>query len=335
MIKNFEIHAAEIFDPGAPLAVERRPASSPGIPPLHLRSALKGSSANPAGPPVARPGSPRPGSPRPGSPRYMQATTASSSQARIRKPTIDAAQLPPAGGAPYRTPVDSIDHSSDGDRHTMRRSFSLPRRSHAATIASIAAPPRGPGNLESPRFARDSALFAESSSLPAYGGGGGGGGPPASKRPPLSRPSSSHDKTIPNPRRTQKAAGLYQPAPPISSVAALAAAEGMIQGTQSGGAFATNPMPRRGPGGARPDSLRPAVNAINPSAAESSSAFGNSSPRPTITRRGYTPPPERTNLRDAGYVGMASGSQVDNLLGGRKAAGICSPRNNANPIAWG
>ena len=47
---------------------------------------------------------------------------------------------------------------------------------------------------------------------------------------------------------------------------------------------------------------------------------------------GYVSP----DLRGSGYIGQVSGSQVDNLLGGRRARGLCSPRRShgSNPLIW-
>ena len=266
--------------------------ASPARP--HLRSSLQGAAA----------------SPRPSSPRYLQATSASRAHAiRPGAPlyAADASALPPAGGGPNSDLSTMIDFDS-GQGRTLRRSSSFARRAAPATIAAIAAPPT-PALPEAPPRAAPSL---------------------ARHRPPRAPGACTHDKGIPNSRRSQRARGTYQPGPAITTVSALAASEAMLI-TDAG--YASNPIGRKAQGTAHPKTLR--------SAWEGPSHPMPDSPRAPAPPRVSAPSPSArrwppSELHASGYIGRASGSEVDNLLGGRRARGACSPRAPSVPnlLAW-
>ena len=140
----------------------------------------------------------------------------------------------------------------------------------------------------------------------------------------------THDKGIPNSRRSQRARGTYQPGPAITTVSALAASEAMLI-TDAG--YASNPIGRKAQGTAHPKTLR--------SAWEGPSHPMPDSPRAPAPPRVSAPSPSArrwppSELHASGYIGRASGSEVDNLLGGRRARGACSPRAPSVPnlLAW-
>ena len=306
--RTFESHQVALFDPGS--GIGGAPA-----PPMH-RSAFDGGGLHPRGTSKA-----------PSSPRYLQATRASTAHSSVRpgsSGTLDASLMRPAGGPANRSHADAIDFDPDEKRSSMRRSFSLPRRTQQASVANIASPSRA-GTLESPRFSRDPALFAETSA--ASNPHGGCAGRPAVRPPLPPGAAATHDKTVPNSRRSQRGTGCCKHRPPLSSSAALATSDDLLAREA---AFASNPLPRRGRGNAFPPSIRPSVDPI----AMSPGVAGEGMPPPP-------PPPQRTSalasssLRNAGYIGVESGSQGDNLLGGRRARGLCSPRPaRSNPLTW-
>ena len=276
--------------------------------PPHLRSALIGAGV---GPRLASPG-------------YMQATNASAAYSAARpisrqqQRQEDAANLPPAGGNPNIRGDSLIDYERGEPRHTQRRIIVQPQRSNPATTAGIATPMRGQG-MESPRFSSTSDLFAETST-----GVSAARSRPASastRRPPLAPGASTHDKSLPNARRSQRGVGRCLPAPELSSAASLAASADMIEATA---------LPRRASGVAKPMVARPADMSMMANPPTASALPGEGRPKPTGSLA-Y----QMNDLRTSGYIGMASGSVADNHLGGRRARGLCSPRPaSSNPLAW-
>lgn len=126
---------------------------------------------------------------------------------------------------------------------------------------------------------------------------------------------TTHDKTLPNARRSQRGTGTCLPAHPVASIVHApdpAARPAFL--TDAG--FATASMHRRGRGGASPLPLRPTS---NPN--EAGVPTGAPAVAPVTGH------------------GMASGSsQIEQqLLGGRRARGLCSPRPErvSNLLAWG
>eukprot|EP00325_Prymnesiales_sp_UTEX-LB-985_P029420 CAMPEP_0174715934 /NCGR_PEP_ID=MMETSP1094-20130205/22695_1 /TAXON_ID=156173 /ORGANISM="Chrysochromulina brevifilum, Strain UTEX LB 985" /LENGTH=339 /DNA_ID=CAMNT_0015915603 /DNA_START=45 /DNA_END=1064 /DNA_ORIENTATION=+ len=298
-------HRVQLFETTAPSPT--RVSQPPPVPPLHLRSALEGSGAsarNYTGPSYLRPTS--------ASTAHSAARPGSPAPITLARGAADDSTQPPAGGDPNRAFGDQIDFSHERPR-TMRRSFSLPRRSSPATTASIASPARGL-TRESPRFSKDTAMFADAST--------GAAAPFSSRtavRPPLSpMHHSTHDKSLPNSRRSQRGTGCCQPAPALTSAAALATSESMLIGSSDVG----QRLPRRGRGTASPMVARP------PAPSENAAPSGSGQPSHQQEAS--------TDLRKAGYIGAISGVQCDNLLGGRKARGLCSPRplRGSNPLTW-
>jgi len=231
-----------------------------------------------------------------------------------------------------RIDFDSVPELGE-QRHTQRKVYNVPQRSNPATIASIASPMRGRGN-ESPRYSKDAALFAETSTnvgpvVPRSR-------PPSARRPPMapSQPAT-HDKSLPNARRSQRSAGTCQPAPELTSAAALAASASMLAANNvepPGRAFAADAVPRRGRGVASPTVSRPVDTGMvgNPYSGREN-APPTDEGRVAVGSLGY----KMSDLRSSGYIGVVSGGQVDNLLGGRRGRGMCSPRpQRANPLAW-
>ena len=339
---TFELHAMEILDNPVPKSPQA----------VNLRSSLGGAAASPRVSGAS-------------SPRYLQATAASAAHSGSRPglaakpPKLDMSLMPAAGGASNRAMSTQIEFQP-GTQRTLRRSFSAPRRSAQATVANIAAPPRQheAGN-ESPRYSRDPAMFADASTALPPPPVGLPDGPqvgydptrPASataraRRPPRAPAPgtvSTHDKSIPNARRTQRAKGTYQPAPPVTTVSALSAMEPTLL-TDAG--FASNPIPRKGKGVASPAVASSPYNPL---------ADINRAPSPA--RRPPPPPPPPPpaaaaaiasgtgsgagiggRLKASGYFGCASGSETaeKSLMGGRRARGLCSPRSGAsmNLLAW-
>ena len=308
------------------------------VAPPHLRSALAGAAAAPK------------------MPGYLQSTTSSRASLRPgspRREKPDPAAMVPAGGVPNRSESLQLDFNNLPERgeyrHTQRRIYNVPQRSYPATVASIAAPSRS--GMESPRYSKESLLFAETSTgLQPHERSAYGERPPAARRPPTAPVVSTHDKTLPNKSKSKRGAGSCQRPPELTSTAALANSVTTLAASATLLAssyqppveppppnyFTAKEVARRARGFASPSISRPAdVYMV-------ATARGPEAPVPP------PPPPvdlSRTmegsltsklvDLRPSGYVGMASGPVRDNLLGGRRARGMCSPRSEVyNPIAW-
>jgi hypothetical protein len=318
-------------------SIHARPAPITPVAPPHLRSALAGAAAAPK------------------MPGYLQSTTSSRASLRPgspRREKPDPAAMVPAGGVPNRSESLQLDFNNLPERgeyrHTQRRVYNVPQRSYPATVASIAAPSRS--GMESPRYSKESLLFAETSTgVQPHERSAYGERPPTARRPPTAPVVSTHDKTLPNKSKSKRGAGSCQRAPELTSTAALAnsvtlAASATLLASSyqppveppPPNYFTAKEVARRARGFASPSISRPAdVYTV-------ATARGPEAPVPP------PPPPvdlSRTtegsltsklvDLRPSGYVGMASGPVRDNLLGGRRARGMCSPRSEVyNPIAW-
>ena len=232
---------------------------------------------------------------------------------------VDVSSLSPAGGpanASMKTEID-LRHPVDGPRRSFRSATSLngpPARQVPATVESIASPTRG-ATLESPRAAADARLYESGMYM---GGGmprdgedmrhfypehtGGWVNSDAVARGRLAMPYfTTHDKSLPNARRTQRGSGACLPPSAVASVT-HEPGNGTPPAFLTDHGFSSVTMPRLGRAGASiPPPLPP-----------------NSNPN-----EAGAPPPRPT----AGYHGMASGSSaIDPLLGGRRRRGDCSPR---------
>jgi hypothetical protein len=213
-----------------------------------------------------------------------------------------------------KTQIDFGEPAED-ERRTLRRAIKVPVRQAPATTAGIASPTRG-ATLEAPawmadRELREAGMFlqaGEPAGTPWHNGD-------AAARERLAAPYfTTHDKSLPNPRRTQRGAGTCLPGPVHANP--THGPEGLSHPkptyiTDEG--FSSTAMHRRGRGGASPMPLPP-----------------QSNPNTSSMAHGPTVEPVRGH-------GMASGSSgVDGLLGGRRARGLCSPRvgGSGNLIAW-
>ena len=255
--------------------------------PLHLRSAFDGGGVVSSGAGFA---SPRCSSPRCQSPRYLQHTMASAlrvkNEAAIHVASIDVANMEPAGGDSNMASKFTMDLSEDQPRR-LRRTLSAPRSRAAGCFVDSPAPehPAATEALEPPLHS------AEAVRLLTH--------------------ATSHDKSLPNARRSQRAAGTFVPGPPMTSVEALAASTAVLT-TDAG--FASTSITRRARGLASPMALRPGAD-----------------PNP-LSESGLA-----TQQRSIEGAGVASGvSTRDSLLLGRRARGACSPggvRSGA-PYQW-
>jgi hypothetical protein len=208
-----------------------------------------------------------------------------------------------------------IDLEAEDARRPLRRIVPVAGREAAATTAGIASPTRG-ATLESPRALADQRLREAGMFM--------GAGEPATgqwynadsaARERLAGPYlTTHDKSLPNARRSQRGQGTCQPGP-VLAVPSHDVASGAPPAFLTDSGFTTAAMHRRGRGRASPAPFRPTS---NPNDAGAASGHGSA----------------------ASVIGhgMASGStKVDNLLGGRRARGLCSPRPApaTNLLAWG
>ena len=287
----------------------------------------------------------------PASPRYMQATAAS--RAASRPGSASAAALsvppdvrdfsttstssalpvdlsdpgPPAGGDANAEMKNLIDFGGDdlvrddSPRRPFRREIAVPARQAAgATTGGIASPTRGM-MLESPRAAADKRLrealpgmFMEAANPPSRWINSD-----ATARERLASPYfSTHDKSLPNARRSQRATGSCLPSQEFTTIAHDADPRAPRAFLTDAG-FSSASMHRRGRGGASPV---PQLPASNPNEA------GVPTGEPAVARM-------------PGH-GLASGAGrlEQQLLGGRRARGACSPRmlrheGSGNFLAWG
>ena len=125
---------------------------------------------------------------------------------------------------------------------------------------------------------------------------------------------STHDKSIPNSRRSQRGSGTFVPGPVLTSVEALATSTSTLI-TDNG--FASDAIRHKGRGLASPMKLRPDAHA-NPNSESGLST--------------------QQRVLDNDYRGVASGCSVrDTLLLGRRGKGLCSPapvRDHRSPFQW-
>jgi len=265
--------------------------SAPSLP-FHLRSAFKGAGVVPS--PERDGGVPR--SPRCNSPRYLQATMASALRSRVAADDrVDTALMEPAGG-----------DSNNATKHTMDLANEPGE-----------APRRLRRSLSAPRSRAKDVIFAPSSD-PASSGAGADAAAQlhitdgAQTARPTSPGFASHDKSIPNSRRSQRAAGHFVPGPVLTSVEALASSKGTLI-TDAG--FASDAIKHRGRGLASPMKLRPTAD-----------------PNP-VSETGLA-----TQQISIDGAGVASGLAVrDTLLLGRRGKGVCSPapaRGGRSPYQW-
>ena len=274
----------------------------------------------------------------PGSPRFMQATAASTASSRSRPatanshaagapsavdisepsgynasvPDLDVSGLEAAGGGANDVMKSQIDYGLvDGPRRSLRREIPVTKRQTPATTEGIASPTRG-ATLESPRGAADMRLLESGMFMaggvpdPWHGGG-------ATSREQTSGPYySTHDKSLPNARRTQRGTGSCTPRAQAQSVVSHIADPGAPPEFLTDCGFSSAAMHRRGRGGASPLVLQPNS---NPNEA------GVANDRGIASVTGH---------------GLASGtSKIDGLLGGRRARGQFSERPQQNLLAWG
>ena len=320
--------------------------SSPERVPVHLQSAFSGAGV-------------LDGAVVPPSPRYMRPTTASTASARVppgsagpppapaaapseppRDTRFDRAEFGPkadkfevstmdvAGGDANDAMKSQIDFVPRGEtRRPLRRPLAPPARQAPATTAGIASPSRQ-STLESPRDAADR-MLAESGIFMA-----GGDGPiPDISDGPIPMPGaetavqwrnadaraggrlaapyfSTHDKSVPNARRSQRGTGACLPGP-VTARPTHEPNSNAPRAFLTDAGFASTAMHRRGRGSATPGLALPTS---NPNDGGGIAAV-------------------------VGGYGMTSGgSQVDPLLGGRRARGQCSPRvSNCSSdfMTWG
>lgn len=249
--------------------------------PTHLRSAFSGAGM------LAGPGEASAMSPRCSSPRYLQPTMASALRARNAAP-VDVTEMLPAGGDSNMATKLTIDLSQEAPRR-LRRTLSAPRSCAPECFVESAAP--------EPEVARP---------------------PRAAASPRQISHATSHDKSLPNARRTQRASGVFVPGQPMSSVAALVAPEGSLT-TDAG--VVSNFVARRARGAASPMALRPGADP-NPG-----SASGLATQQRAVEGAGI-----------ASGVFASGATTRDDLLLGRRGRGACSPGGmrcgRPAPYAW-
>lgn len=234
------------------------------------------------------------------SPRYMNATNASTAKAKQPAPAaepVDVSDMDPAGGSSNDAMKTEIDFEVEA-RRPFRNSPSVPRRNVPATTQSIAAPTRG-ATLESPRDLAHKRLL-EGGMFDGAGLGGGGGSAgtirPASAVKAAGY-TTTHDKSLPNARKSKRGMGWCQPGPQLSAYELAGPAPGSELISDAG--LASRVIARRGRGSASPMVPRP--------------------------------------FSDPNALGAdgASGSGVDMMIGGRKARGMFSARTRESQIVWG
>ena len=229
---------------------------------------------------------------------------------------VDISDLDAAGGGANDAMKSQIDFSqvaNDGERRPFRGKINgPPSRQAPATTEGIASPTRN-ATIESPRAwadqrLRESGMFME----------GGNEARPmtwvnsdVAARERLASPyCNTHDKSLPNARRTQRGTGTCLPAPPVADTAHVPG-NGAPPAFLTDFGFASAAMHRRARGTADPPRVQPTSNPNEAGA----------------------PPPVPMHAH-----GMASGSShIDGLLGGRRARGQCSPRverASHNLLAW-
>jgi hypothetical protein len=202
----------------------------------------------------------------------------------------------PAGGDANDAMKTQIDFDQEHPRRPLRRETNVARRNVPATTASIASPVRG-ATLQSPRGVASQRLW-EAGMFAEAGPGRpreepAGGAYPGAVVPPRAPPhratggACTHDKSLPNPRRSQRGAGIFQPGPAVTTTAALATSS--VELTTDAG-FASLPIKRRGRGVASP----------------------------------RVPRPHTSNPNDAGDATDDSTDGGEKLLGARRAKGVYS-----------
>lgn len=284
--------------------------------PLHLRSAFSGAGVIAgAGTSTGNLVSPRCSSPRCNSPRYLQHTMASALRTRAGgdAPPSDASLMPPAGGDSNNALKHTMDLANDpGEQpRRLRRTLSTPRARAAECFSDSAvsgSTSSGPGCA---------LVDGGATEARADAGTYGAVRPHAMiahdmARMPSSPQLSSHDKSIPNARRSQRASGQFVPGPVLTSVEALANSKPQVLTTDAG--FASTAITRRARGQASPMPLRPTADP-NPA-----SQSGLATVQPTLDG-----------------AGVASGVSIrDNLLMGRRGRGMCSPAGmrSSCPYQW-
>ena len=248
----------------------------------------------------------------------------------------------PAGGDSNATFKNQIDYvaEEDGPRRTFRRSIESPHGPvHAklqkvpATVESIASPTRGATALDDKPAYAPSAYTASDQRRPSFDTLPGffmapaaSGGPwingDSTSRERLASPYfNTHDKSLPNARRSQRGSGVFLPPP--------------VQAATTHEPHVANPA------------LPPPQPAFLTDAGFSSAAMhrrgrGEASPAPAVPA---DPNAAAGTHRSVRGHGMASGSLLhekrDPHLGGRRARGFCSPRigggdgGAAAALAWG
>lgn len=253
--------------------------------PSHLRSVFHGGAVLPG----ADAGSPRCSSPRCSSPRYLQHTLSSALRTRVAdappcEGEMGVAQPNPAGGSSNSLFKDQIDLNIE-QRRSLRRTLSAP-----SSRVPLKEEPTGGGGGE----------HAFNPGAVGLEGGRSGRSSPARPRPIARGASefSSHDKSVPNARRSHRAGGINKPGPLIAAaeVIAYSAADGPEHEP------ADRIGLRRGRGLASPVALRPG------STGNPLSDSGLAMVQPQVSG-----------------AGVASGFERDNHLLGRRARGSCSP----------
>ncbi|KAL1523197.1 hypothetical protein AB1Y20_018150 [Prymnesium parvum] len=265
--------------------------------PMHLRSAFSGAGvvpmAAPDGGSSARCHSPRCSTPRCNSPRYLQATMASALRTRADD-KVDVTSMRPAGGESNIATKYTMDLGSEAGQQPrrLRRALSAPR-SRAKEI------------IFEPQYDRD-----------CFGPGFGIPMPPqlkdgTSARRPTAE-ISSHDKSIPNSRRSQRGRGVFIPTPVLTSIEVLAASKDPVPPEA---VFGPDEVKHRGRGLASPLKLHL-----------------SSDPNPAF-EHGLAN--QQRSVEGAGVASILSVRDV--LLNGRRAKGLCSPttsRTGRSPYQW-
>lgn len=278
---------------------------------------------------------------------------------------VDISDLGPAGAGPNDAMKSLIDFGGQGlgpedePRRPFRREITIPGRQVPATTGGIASPTRG-ATLESPRAAadqrlREAGMFMEAGNEPVVqqqpsaaavqqplsttrrppraptGGGGGGGGHNnpayhyADAQQSLRSPyHSSHDKSLPNSRRSVRGSGMYPQTGPAQHSIAHEANPDAEPAFLTDAGFSSAAMHRRGRGRANPAAHPPKQPISNPNEA------GVPVSAPAVTS---------VVSKETGFHGLASGASKteQQLLGGRRARGLCSPRasSGTNFMMWG